>query len=192
MTPIPSSSQAKVLIYFIALIPPAILLVGLIPMIFFIFGVAMAQRSRDFGHIETAARNIAIYVMLILIVCLGFLAYFLVVHIDYGYYESREMDDIIPFAIMSGIAFAYLLATRFFLVVPLAPYRDWIEAQGIFSSKKAASRPGTADMEIIRSEKFRQYSVADELIKWSRLYEDGHIGRDEFDQIKGRLLGKAV
>ena len=34
----------------------------------------------------------------------------------------------------------------------------------------------------------QQYSVADELMKWGKLKEEGHISEDEFNQAKAKLL----
>ena len=43
-------------------------------------------------------------------------------------------------------------------------------------------------MDIIKSEKLKQYSVADELLKWAKLKEDGHITEEEFDEARKSLL----
>jgi hypothetical protein len=43
-------------------------------------------------------------------------------------------------------------------------------------------------MDIIKSEKLKQFSVADELSKWAKLKEDGHITEEEFDEARKSLL----
>lgn len=45
-----------------------------------------------------------------------------------------------------------------------------------------------SEMNIIKGEKLKQYSVADELMKWGKLKEKGHISEDEFNQAKAKLL----
>jgi hypothetical protein len=37
-------------------------------------------------------------------------------------------------------------------------------------------------------EKLKQFSVADELSKWAKLKEDGHITEEEFDEARKSLL----
>ena len=43
----------------------------------------------------------------------------------------------------------------------------------------------------IKGEKLKQYSVADELIKWAKLKEDGHISEEEFNEARKKLLKRA-
>ena len=47
------------------------------------------------------------------------------------------------------------------------------------------------EVDIIKGEKLKHYSVADELMKWAKLKEEGHISEDEFNEfvdfIKKRL-----
>ncbi len=45
-----------------------------------------------------------------------------------------------------------------------------------------------ATIDIIKSEKLKQYSVADELLKWAKLKEDGHITEEEFNEARKKLL----
>ena len=45
-----------------------------------------------------------------------------------------------------------------------------------------------SEVDIIKGEKLKQYSVADELIKWGKLKEDGHISEDEFNEAREKLL----
>jgi hypothetical protein len=45
-----------------------------------------------------------------------------------------------------------------------------------------------SEVNIIKGEKLKQYSVADELTKWAKLKEDGHISEDEFTEARTKLL----
>lgn len=45
-----------------------------------------------------------------------------------------------------------------------------------------------SEVDIIKGEKLKQYSVADELIKWAKLKEDGHISECEFNEARAKLL----
>ena len=44
------------------------------------------------------------------------------------------------------------------------------------------------EVDIIKGEKLKQYSVADELMKWAKLKEEGHISEDEFNEARAKLL----
>ncbi len=48
-----------------------------------------------------------------------------------------------------------------------------------------------AEMDIMKSEKLKHYSVADELTKWAKLKEDGHITEEEFNAARTKLLKKS-
>ncbi len=46
-------------------------------------------------------------------------------------------------------------------------------------------------IDIIKSEKLKQYSVADELLKWAKLKEDGHITEEEFNEARKKILKRS-
>ena len=89
-----------------------------------------------------------------------------------------------------GISIAYLKAVNNLFYSPLKRHSEWVAVNGIFSGKsKADIKSATeSEMDIIKAEKLKQYSVADELMKWGKLKEEGHISEDEFNQAKAKLL----
>lgn len=65
-------------------------------------------------------------------------------------------------------------------------------SNGIFSSKvKVVPIPTAPNLDIIQGEKLRSYSVADELLKWARLKEEGHISEEEYNEARKKLLKRA-
>lgn len=54
--------------------------------------------------------------------------------------------------------------------------------------KTTIYKPLESEVEIIKNDKLKSYSVADELLKWAKLKEDGHISEQEFDDAKKKLL----
>ena len=56
------------------------------------------------------------------------------------------------------------------------------------SSTQTSAPEAETEMNIIKSEKLKQFSVADELSKWAKLKEDGHITEEEFDEARKSLL----
>ncbi|MBA4060164.1 MAG: hypothetical protein C0470_07285 [Verminephrobacter sp.] len=72
-------------------------------------------------------------------------------------------------------------------------HQGWIVENGIFSSRSKVSLTpsATLDIDIIKGERLKNYSVADELLKWAKLKEDGHISEQEFNEARTKLLRKA-
>lgn len=72
---------------------------------------------------------------------------------------------------------------------PLSKHREWVEINGVFSTKPKSNLDNSGvEFKIIKGEKLKQYSVADELIKWAKLKEDGHISDEEFNDARNKLL----
>jgi len=103
-----------------------------------------------------------------------------------GYGHPEE--DAIVSLILASIALAYFILVHFLFLKPLKSHRDWIVANGIFSSKPKSAIQSNLDVDIIKGEKLKQYSVADELLKWAKLKEDGHISEIEFKEARDKLL----
>ena len=62
--PIDSTDAGKLFIFALLVIPPTIFIVGIIPVLFLLFGILMLRKTGDFSHIETAARNYKIFCIL--------------------------------------------------------------------------------------------------------------------------------
>ena len=74
--------------------------------------------------------------------------------------------------------------------------RGTLEIRGFVqqSPNKSQTTPQASPkhgIDILQSQKLKQYSVADELVKWAKLKEDGHISDDEFDEARSKLLGRS-
>jgi hypothetical protein len=75
---------------------------------------------------------------------------------------------------------------------PLKSHSEWVEKNGIFSSKPKLlnTQNNSSNIDIIKGDKLKQYSVADELMKWVKLKEDGHITEAEFNEARDKLLSR--
>ena len=185
--PLSSSDQSKILIFSLLLAPSVLFGVGAIPALFLGFGIFMLKKHEDFSQIETAARNSKAYISLILIGCILAAVYFGSTYGDPDHYYSwgkwKDQDKFIASLIFAGIALTYIILTNILFLNPLVSHSEWVEKNGIFSSKSKStiSEPKHSDLDIIKGEKLKQYSVADELTKWAKLNEDGHISESEFN-----------
>jgi len=179
--PLSSNEQSKLLIFSLLLAPTIFFLVGVIPAIFLAFGIYMMKKNQDFSSIDTAVKNFNGYIWLVIILGLALSLFILFDH----YYEEFFISLLIP-----AIAFGYLVAVEALFYNPLKKHSKWVAANGILSTKsKSATNPDTdSGMDIIKGEKLKQCSVADELIKWAKLKEEGHITEEEFNQVRAKLL----
>lgn len=184
--PMTSNQQIKLIIFGFLLLPSLFFLVGIIPVLLLIFGIVMMKKNHDFSHIETSAKIYKYYVSLFFI---GFLIFGL--YCGEAIKTSHEWDHMrekmYASFIMCGIAIFYILILNFLFLNPLRSHFAWIEKNGIFSSK-AKIVANSNEVDIIKGDKLRTFSVADELIKWAKLKEDGHITEQEFNDARKKLL----
>ncbi|MDO6427133.1 SHOCT domain-containing protein [Thalassotalea sp. 1_MG-2023] len=193
--PLSSSDQSKILIFSLLLAPSVVFGVGAIPALFIIFGIFMLKKNEDFSHIETAVKNSKAYISLLLFGCIIATIYFGSTYGNPDHYSEYSgtwinQNDFIVSLIFTGIALTYIILISFLFFKPLNSHRGWVEANGIFSSKNKSSiiNSKSSDVDIIKGEKLKQYSVADELTKWAKLKEDGHISEEEFSEARTKLL----
>ncbi len=174
--PLNSNDQAKILI-FTLLTLPSVYILGIIPIIFLIFGFFMMKKNKDFSHIKTAVNLFSGYYWLVTILLL------------YNYLDSPSDYG---FAIAFGITITYLILVRVLFLDPLESHSEWVEVNDIFSKNpKSVILPNIEKgVEILKIEKLKHYSVADELIKWTRLKEHGHISEQEFNDVRKKLLNQ--
>ncbi len=176
------------------MLPTLLFGVGIIPTIFLSFGLYLMKKNQDFSSVEIAVRNYKRYTTLAIFVGLGVFIYnFIQYKTERGYWSYTYEDGMWAGFWISFISYLYSLAVKFLFYNPLNSHSEWVTINGIFSSKKSKVQDENNDdpqLNIIKGEKFKQYSVADELIKWAKLKEDGHISEDEFNEVRSKLLNK--
>lgn len=184
-----SADQGKLLIFSLLMAPSLIFLFGIIPAIFLGFGIYMMKKNQDFSSIDTAVKNFKGYTWLALIGCSLSSFYWgnKYFNAEYSWYYD---DEFFVSLIFTGIAFAYLIVVQVLFYSPMNRHREWVEVNGIFSTKPKSDKGSMnqPEVDIIKGEKLKQYSVADELIKWAKLKEDGHISEEEFNEARAKLL----
>lgn len=190
--PLNSSDQSKILIFGLLMAPSVVFLAGIIPALFIVFGIFMMKKNEDFSHVATSIRNFRGYVSLVLIGCLLFAVYCATTLNEEDYWRRLD-EELVGSLIFAAICIAYLFFVTLLFINPLSRHAEWVEVNGIFATKpkKTGSRGGAGDVDIIKGEKLKQYSVADELIKWAKLKGDGHISEEEFNEARKKLLKRA-
>ncbi|NLD21684.1 MAG: SHOCT domain-containing protein [Bacteroidales bacterium] len=187
--PMSSGDQGKLLIFSLLMAPSLVFLFGIIPAIFLGFGIYMMKKNQDFSSIDTAVKNFKGYTWLALIG--GALSSLYWGNKYFSAEDSWYYDDYFFISlIVAGIAFAYLIVVQILFYSPMNRHREWVEVNGIFSTKPKSDKESInqSEVDIIKGEKLKQYSVADELTKWAKLKEDGHISEEEFNDARTKLL----
>ena len=208
--PLDGSDQGKLLIFSLLMVPSVVLLVGVLPAIFIVFGIYMMKKNQDFSSIDTAVKNFRGYVWLSLIVGLGVSFYW---WDDWMFCKSewanirqqaRFCDSQFQYFLNSLLAPAvpiiYLFAVNNLFYSPLKRHSKWVAVNGMFSKKpKLATKPPTEpEVYVIKAEKLKTTkdkdigtidSKADALAKWNDLLEKGAITQEEYDKAKRDLLG---
>ncbi len=189
--PLNSSEQGKLLIFILLMIPAMIFIVGIIPAVFLVFGIYMMKRNQDFSSVDTAVKYFKGYTYLAMIV--GVISMFIILG-DNGWRSANSMFELfltLAF-IFVVIPVVYLKAVQYLFYSPLKEHGDWVSVNGVFSTKQSLAKKVSAkpEMDIIKGEKLTQYSVADELMKWAKLKEDGYITEEEFNEARAKLLGR--
>lgn len=195
-TPLDGAAQARIG-FFVSLMLPAIALgVGVLPAVVLLWGWFMMRRHRDFAYVQTSATVCRGLLFLVLAGC----AVVVVVNayeyhaagVDESWLVADRRERALEYGLTSLIVacfpLGYLFALSRLYLSPLLAHREWVEAHGVLASKvKSGSRN---EVDIIKGEKPASYSVADELMKWVALKENGHITDEEFNEARRKLLQK--
>lgn len=185
-TPLTSSDHSKILVFVLVMLPVIGFFVGVAPAVFLLFGVFMMKKNNDFSHITTAVRNSKIYLYIALAIAGGCAAWFATTLGAYNRWD-RQGEEFLVSCIAVGVVLFYLLILNVLFYKPLSQHKVWVADNSIFSSKPKASTQ-SSDIDIIKGERMKSFSVADELIKWAKLKEDGHISKQEYNDARKKLL----
>ncbi len=189
--PLNSADQSKILIFTLLMLPLVALLgVGALPALFLCIGISMMKKHEDFSYIRTAVKLCNWYAIL---PALSFVAVALYNILTFDPSEHRKIwyltDGVSIPLVFLAIAIFYIVLLNALFAKPLESHWRWVEINGIFSSKpKNKNIVKDSEIDIIKSESLKSYSVADELLKWAKLKEDGHITEDEFKDARDKLL----
>lgn len=194
--PLTGAARSKVG-FFVALMLPAIVFfgVGLVPALVLLWGWFMMRRARDFAYVRSSVTVVKGLLLLVTAGCViaALVNVFIFSNVQpdsSGWdYQREHLEHAVFSALLGCIPLAYLLALHHLYLKPLGLHGEWVERHGIFASKSKEAT--NDDVDIIKGERLKSYSVADELLKWAALKDQGHITKDEFNEARRKLLQKA-
>lgn len=187
--PFNSNDAGKLFVFALLIIPPTILIAGIIPVLFLIFGLFMLRKSGDFGHIETASRNYWIFCILAFFALLGIAGFWFLEYMGEKpeYRSGSDLGATIAAVVWSLVPLFYIGLMEALFLSPMRANREWI-AEKFSVTSRGPTSSGAGAIDIIKGERLRSFSVADELLKWAKLKEDGHITEQEFSEARRKLL----
>jgi hypothetical protein len=105
--------------------------------------------------------------------------------------ESYNFDPAAAAAGSSLIAAAFSFFSTVLFLEPLRSHQDWLTKEGFFAARSVAATPAPTNIDIIKGERLKSFSVADELLKWAKLLDDGLVSQEEFDEVRKKLLQRS-
>ena len=165
--PLPPTEQAKVFFFFLLLSLMIPFGVGVLLLLVTLWGLYRMRSTQEFSYMETVR---IIHKVFAAIASIGFTLIFMI--------NSEKFGDIVGLLIiiismLIYPVYSFLLNTLFY--TPLSKHKEWVVANGIFSTTPLISFGKTA-------------SIADELIKLNNLKEANLITQDEFNTLRSKLL----
>lgn len=184
--PLDSNDKFKIIVFTFLFLPAVGFGAGIIPALFLGFGIYMMKESESFSPIETAVKYFKVYMWIAAAILGGCLIYIYRGHLD---------DPMFLWIIFwMGAPIMYIVFVTKLFLNPLNTHKEWVVSNGIFSSKPKQNIVSEMDvlnpekLDVIKRDKLTAYSVADELSKWAKLKEDGHITNEDFEKAKKELL----
>ena len=179
--PLPPIEQAKVFFFFVLLTVLSFIVGAGIPLVLVtVWGLYKMRSTHEFSYMETVR---IIHKGFAVIASLGF---FIAGVVEWSEsYNGLSVFSITLIAVSLMIYPVYCLLLNTLFYVPLSKHKEWVVANGIFSTTPAETKH-TRTTPLISFGKTA--SIADELIKLNSLKEANLITVDEFNALRSKLL----
>lgn len=173
-----TSDLVKIIIFSLLQIPYIFFIGwGVVPVLILILGFFLAKRDQKISTLTASITWCKYYLYLTaVIICLCALY---VVFIEPRYAPSEIFQDVIA----PLIAFL-LLPISYFLFLEHLYSRPIQNNPSTFLTSRKRD-----ELSILKTENMKSYSVADELLKWKELKDQGLITEKEFDEMKKKIIG---
>lgn len=166
-SPLDGTERVKVALYFVLVCISNIF--GIIPLLISLAAIYIMKKDKSFDAIKNFRKFIY-----------GYLISFVIFFLSVADLRGEEV------AIIFVASLIFIWAENYLFYEPLEAHQDWIIKHGIFSDKPN-------EKSIIKSmkeafQKPQSCSIADELLKWKALLDQGVITEEEFNQRRDSLL----
>jgi hypothetical protein len=207
-SPLNGGERVQVIVFFILILFPFFMLFGGIVITLIALGsIYIMKKDKSFSPIQNAQKYIKTYLIILAIgaTALVSVAYYHDNKHTYDYSQDYMSDNYIKdnqninteTALVAGAGVVLTpIAVMLFMGIfnalffrPMEEHKNWIIKHGIFSDKpNETSILGSAREKIQTFQNPQSGSVADELLKWKSLLDQGVITNEEFNERKEKLL----
>jgi multisubunit Na+/H+ antiporter MnhG subunit len=168
---LPPVEQAKVFFFFLLLSIMIPIVIGVLLLLVTAWGLYRMRDTHEFSYIDTVR---IIHRGFVGIVAVGLVLIAM----------ASKNQEVIAFALMIYPMYSFLFSWLFYN--PLSKHKEWVVANGIFSTTTPA------EPKYARTAPWISFgntpSIADELIKLNSLKEANLITLDEFNTLRSKLL----
>ncbi len=169
-SPLDGTGRVKVVSYFVLLC--MLLFFGIIPLIVSFVAIYLMKKDKSFKAIENSRKFLYGYLVL--------------VGIFYMLAAATSEPEFLGYSV---VCLLFPLIENYLFYKPLEEHQDWIIRYGIFADK-----PNEQSLLDVTKEKIQAFqkpqscNVADELLKWKSLLDQGVITQEEFNKLKTKLM----
>jgi hypothetical protein len=158
-------------------------IVGIIPVFIIAAGAAQAFISGDIKHVKVTSRFVQIALVVVALLLVGWTV---ILQLKVGDLYEYHSDTRNTCVILAGLVGSIALIIEFLWVRPFTRQLPVWRAARFRGQSKTTVKTN----RIIRRDSLAPYSVADELLKWNKLREDGLISEDEYQEARANLLDR--
>jgi hypothetical protein len=166
-----SSSLDNLLLFLAVLlfVGLCVTIVGIIPVLIMTVGAVLAIKSGDAKNLKVTARFVQIIAILGALIC------------SFIPVSDKQLANPVFMAFCVGIG-SVALIIEFLWIGPFTRQLP------IWRAARSHKKVNTTSNRIIGRDSLTPYSIADELLKWSKLREDGLITENEYQEARMNLL----
>lgn len=176
--PLSPVEQAKVFFFFFLLTVLSLIMGAGSPLaLVTVWGLYKMRSTKDFSYIETVRiihKGLSVIPIIVLLI---------IIQAEAGGYDVLTVMVQIVLSLMIYPVYYLLLNTLFY--VPLSKHKEWVVANGIFSTAPVETKYARTAPWISFG---KSASIADELIKLNNLKDANLITLDEFNTLRSKLL----
>jgi len=188
--------------------PVVLLLVGIVPALLLMYGLTMAFMRRDFSQVLLGVRNCN-FLLIVSAAIAGTVFTITFFVLIYKQKKSRYAEffsltdvntwskNITEILFICGAIFIFSLIykhiiNRFFLA-PLTEHKEWLmdlklPTFKIPSFNSQTKKIGDRGLRIVIDKPLPSAEVIDDIARWEKLRDEGRITKDEFDEIRIKIL----
>lgn len=150
---------------------------GVVPVLILVLGFLLTKRDQKISTLKASIVWCKYYLYLTAIIIFLFALYLVV-------FEQRyASNEIFGLVIVPSIAIL-LIPITYSIILEHLYSRPIQNNPFIFLVSKKRD-----ELSILKTENMKSYSVADELLKWKELKDQGLITEKEFDEMKKKIIG---